>query len=243
MKLPGFAMRGRIEQCWLFVYRAPAETVATLLGPTLTAVTHGDFAFWNIVVCRLSAMRPASLPASFGFGYWHVGYRVYVRAELESRGALEGLFFARSDCDRHLVAIAGNRLTSFNFHIARIRVTSGASRVEGTIESPAAAASFQLDRKSVPQAAPGSPFPSLAAAASALEYKPAALSPRTADTLDVVRVRRDAAAWRWHPVNVIDARWQFLDGRDAQLELCYQVEPVDYLWERAQTVPVRPCAS
>ncbi len=243
MKLPGFTVRGRIAQCWLFVYRTPADSVAALLPRGLEAVTKGGFAFWNIVVCRLDGMRPAPLPAMIGLGYWHVAYRIHVRAEKESGEGIEGLYFVRSDCDRHLVAVAGNWLTDFNFHVAGVSVTAAPAGVTGTIVSPTAAATFAIDYHTAAQRAAGSPFASLDAAAKALEYKPAALSAGGDGAVNVVAVRRDSSAWRWRPVAVVAARWQFLEGREAALELCYEVEPVDYLWERRRVVRVKPCAS
>ncbi len=243
MNLPGFTVRGRIAQCWLFVYRTPAESMATLLPRGIEAVTKDGFAFWNIVVCRLEGMRPAPLPAVIGLGYWHVAYRIHVRARTETGEWIEGLYFVRSDCDRHLVSVTGNWLTDFNFHVARIHVVTNPSGVRGTIASPTAEAEFAIDHHAAPRLAAGSPFASLESAAKALEYKPAALSAGGGDAVNVVAVRRDAAAWRWRPVAVTAARWQFLEGRETALELCYEVEPVDYLWERRRIVRVKPCAS
>jgi hypothetical protein len=243
MKGPSFPIRGRIAQCWLFVYRTPVETAAELLPRQIEAVTKNGFAFWNIVVCRLEGMRPAPLPVVVGLGYWHVAYRLHVRATRESGEPIEGLYFARSDCDRRVVAVAGNWFTDFNFHVARIRVGAHTSGVTGKVTSPDAAASFEIDRRAIPQLTPGSPFASLGEAASALEYKPAALSAVGSAEVNMVKVRRDAAAWHWKPVAVKEARWQFLEKYDASFELCYEVGPVDYLWEARRSVRVRPCAS
>jgi hypothetical protein len=243
MNLPGLTIRGRIAQCWLFVYRAPAESVAALLPRTMEPVTKGGFAFWNIVVCRLEGIRPVPLPAAIGLGYWHVAYRIHVRTFKESGEAIEGLFFVRSDSDRRVMALAGNLLTDFNFHLAQVHVVAAPAGVSATIVSPEAAATFEIDRVSLPQLTPGSPFDSLEAAARALEYEPAALSGHGEDAVSVSAVRRDAACWRWKPVAVTHARWQFFDGRDTALELCYEVEPIDYLWEARRVVRVKPCTS
>lgn len=243
MNLPGIAIRSRIAQCWLFVYRAPVETVMPLLPRPIEPVTKGGFAFWNIVVCRLDGLRPAPLPAAVGLGYWHVAYRLHARAIEESGEPIEGLFFVRSDCDRRLVVTAGNLLTDFRFHFAKISLSHRGPGVNGTIVSPDAAASFEIDRNIAPQLTPGSPYRSLAEAGKALEYRPAALSGMNEDAVNVVAVRRDAAAWRWKPVTVTSAHWQFLAGRETTLELCYEVEPIDYLWKRRRIVRVKPCTS
>lgn len=243
MKLPRhpFAVRGRIEQCWLFVYRTPAESARRLIPAPLAPVVHGGFAFWNIVVCRLSGMRPTPLPEFVGMGYWHIAYRLHVRAMGRDGEPIEGLAFIRSDCDRQLVARAGNLLTDFNFRVARVGVTEQDVSVLGEIGSPDTAARFRIDRRAQPPLSVGSPFASLAQAGEALEYKPRALSPCGSDVLNVVRVVRNAAAWRWRLVSAPEAHWQFLEGREATLELCYEVAPIEYLWERGQLVRVKPC--
>lgn len=244
MKIPRnpFTVAGTIRQCWLFVYRLPAEIAGQMIPAPLQPVTHGGFAFVNIVVCRLSEMRPVPLPASVGLGYWHVAYRLHVKATSEVGTVIEGLHFLRSDCDRWLVEKSGNLLTDFNFHLARICVAESSAGVLGEIASPGAPASFRLDRDAQPALSAGSPFASLKEAASFLKYKPFGLSVDGPATLNVVRVRREESAWRSRVVAVAEADWHFLAGREATLELCYEVEPIDYVWERGRSIRVRPCA-
>ncbi len=239
MKIPAPTICGRIDRCWLFVYRTPAEAVADLLPPTLQPMTVGGFAFWNVVVCELSAMRPLGVPASLGLSYRHVAYRLHVQAREKAGPLLEGVHFISSDCDRQIVALVGNLTTDFQFHTARIELGENA----GDVESPDAAASFRINRTTPPALSAGSPFPSLRAAAAALEYKPAALSPHRSDAVRVLRVQRDAAAWKWHPVAVAEARWQFFAAKPVEFELCYEVAPVEYRWERTRIVEVKSCGS
>src|SRR5438132_8997738 len=121
-----FTLVGTIERCWLFVYQTPAAEARTLVPAALELVKHGDCAFWNIVVCRLRAMRPRGFPAFVGVGYWHVAYRFYVRFQPASGASDEGLFFARSDCDSRAMAVMGNLLHAFNFHTAEMAVSAEA---------------------------------------------------------------------------------------------------------------------
>ncbi len=58
----------------------------------------------------------------------------------------------------------------------------------------------------------------------------------------VVRVRREEAAWRSRVVAVREAHWGFPEGCEAALGLCYEVEPIEYRWERGRRVRVQPCA-
>jgi len=244
MKIPrnAFTVAGSICQCWLFVYRLPVAIAQPLLPAPLRLVTHGGFAFMNIVVCRLSGMRPAPLPASIGLGYWHVAYRFHAWARRSVGQEIEGLHFLRSDCDRWVVQRAGNLLTDFNFHRAGIRVVDDGASVTGFIDSPDAPARFRIDRRQPPVLPEGSPFSSLEEAAAFLKYKPYGLSVEGADSLQAVRVRRNETEWNSRVVSVPEAEWQFLAGHEAALELCYEVKPIDYRWERGRTVRVTPCA-
>ena len=99
-------MRGILDQCWLFTYQTPVAEAQAVLPRELEPVTHAGHAFWNIVVCHLRAMRPKPLPAFLGVSYWHVAYRLYVRFHPASGPPVEGVYFARSDCDSRLMALA-----------------------------------------------------------------------------------------------------------------------------------------
>lgn len=83
--------------------------------------------------------------------------------------------------------------------------------------------------------AAGSPFGSLDEAAAALKYKPSGLSVGRDGGVNVVRITRDEAAWRARLVTVEAAHWAFLDRYETYPELCYDVAPIDYRWNRART--------
>jgi hypothetical protein len=243
MRKNPFTVCGRIERCWLFVYRTPAEAAGKLLPAPLELVTRGGFAFWNIVVCRIAGLRPAPLPATVGLGYWHVAYRLHVRAPMEDGPVLEGLHFLRSDCDQPLVALAGNLITDFRFHRAGIRIEEKGSAVRGRIRAKGGEAIFRLNRQAPTGLSASSPFTSLAEAAEWLKYKPCGLSPAGGESVNAVRVIRKETAWRSRLVTVQEARWEFLALQETELELCYEVEPIHYQWERGRILRVRKCAS
>src|SRR5947209_8177638 len=89
-------MLGRINRCWLLTYSTPEEEARKWLGPRLEPITHGGFAFWNVVVCELSRMRPAPLPGFVGIGYRHAAYRLYVKFQPQEGEPIGGLYFVRS---------------------------------------------------------------------------------------------------------------------------------------------------
>ena len=237
------AVRGRLRRCWLFVYRTPVESARALLPLQLEPITRDGFAFWNIVVCKIGGLRPALLPAAVGLDYWHVAYRLHVRAQTEGGAVVEGLHFLRSDCDRALVALAGNVVTDFHFHHATVAVSEEASGITGKIRARGGDADFRLGSETPSSLNPGSPFASLDSATEWLKYKPFGLSPCGDGAINVVRVARDEAAWRSRLVAVEKARWEFLEAHETALEICYEVEPIDYQWERGRIVRVKKCAS
>src|SRR5438270_12511526 len=116
-------MVGTLERCWLFTYQTPADEARALVPRELELVTRGECAFWNIVVCRIRAMRPKGFPAFAGFSYWHIAYRLYVRIYPRTGPPIEGIYFPRSDCNSRLMSLMGNLLTDYRFHTARIEVT------------------------------------------------------------------------------------------------------------------------
>jgi uncharacterized protein DUF2071 len=227
-------MVGTIERCWLFAYRTPVAEARALLPDQLAPVTHGQWAFWNVVVCRIRAMRPKGLPGQLGVGYWHVAYRLYVRYQAPDSAPVEGLYFVRSDCDSRLMSAAGNLMTDFNFHTAAVRVAENDLAVEIRIDSPDAPAQARLNRLARPELTADSAFGSLEEAAQRLKYQPFGLSVGADGAVNLVRIVRREADWRSRLVRVETADWAFFAGRTVQPEICYEVEPIVYQWNRAR---------
>jgi uncharacterized protein YqjF (DUF2071 family) len=229
MRKNAVTMKGTIERCWLFTFRAPEEGLRPLLPAPLEPVTRGGFAFWNVVVCRVGAMRPRFTPRFMGLSYWHVAYRLYARFAGE-----EGLYFVRSDCDSAVLSWMGNVMTNFNFHTAGVRVREEPGRVSIEIHSPEAPGSAEIDRGRAPSLSAGSPFGSVAEASAFLKYKPLGLSVGRDGRVNRVRIVRDESAWRGRAVSVAAQRWAFFGSRQPEPELCTEVEPIEYRWNRGE---------
>lgn len=229
---------GKLDRCWLFTYRTSVETASELLPRPLEPVTYSGYAFWNIVVCHISAMRPAHFPAFVGVNYWHLAYRLYARLPLASGETVEGLYFLRSDCDHRLMALAGNLLTDFHFHVASLRVQPQNDALEIYVDSPDVPAHVRLQPAMMPHLEPGSPFTSLDEAAAFLKYKPYGLSLDRSGHANVVHITRDERAWRSRLIRVECADWPFLRAYDVQPEICYAVEPIQYQWDRGRLYTV-----
>jgi len=230
---------GTIAHCLLFTYRTPAAKAARLLPRPLEAVTRDDYAFWNIVVSRLHAMRPPGFPALVGVDYWHVAYRLYVRLPLPDDRIIEGLYFTRSDCDNPLMTLAGNLLTDFNFHTAPIRLDPRDEGLDLEIASPDAPARARVLPGRAPELAPDSPFTSLDDAAAFLKYKPFGISIDDKGDANVVRIVRREDAWRGRLIQVESAHWAYFDDKVVQPEICYEVAPIVYRWNRGEVLRTR----
>jgi hypothetical protein len=229
-------MVGAIDRCWLFTYQTPEEEARSLLPGQLEPVTRAGCAFWSVVVCHLRCMRPKGLPAAVGMSYWHAAYRFYVRFHPASGPPVEGLYFLRSDCDRPLMTLMGNLLTDYNFHTAGIEVAEEPSRVQFSIRSPDAPAAAMIDRAQPPRLPAHSAFATLEEAAAFLKYQPRGISPAPGGWASIVDIERDEAAWRSRIVTVAEARWTFFEGKTVRPEICYEVEPIAYQWNRARRI-------
>src|SRR5258708_38627486 len=116
-----FEMVGRIEECFLLSYGIDPEQVAGLVPAGLELITCRRAAFFNIVICHVDRMRARFTPRALGVTYWHIAYRIQVRATLADDRPIEGLYFLRSHIDRPLFGVIANKLTDFHFHAARVR--------------------------------------------------------------------------------------------------------------------------
>jgi len=240
-------MTGRLTQCILLAYRTPAAGVAHLLPAGLRPLTRGEWAFWNVVACRVECMRPRGLPALAGLSYFHVAYRLYVRAMLADGRELQGLYFVRSDADSTLIAATGNLMTDFRFHRAAIAAEeTPAGGLRYDVRTPEGVADLGLSV--VPSddahAAPDTCFPSPDAARAFLHYQPLGLSVSARGTkLRVAEVLRDESAWRETPLRVERADVAFLDHlgqREARLELATLVAPIAYRWRLGRRERLAP---
>ncbi|MEW6207467.1 MAG: DUF2071 domain-containing protein [Acidobacteriota bacterium] len=226
-------MIGRLSECLLMAYRTPSESVAHLVPAPLQLVTREGWAFWNVVACRIEKMRPAGTPRLAGMSYYHVAYRLYVRAGIASGEIIDGLYFVRSDADSFLISEIGNLASDFRFHTAAIRHIEDAGRLIFEVRDSREGAAFlrvALDQK--PEPAKDSCFASAEEAARFLKYRPLGLSCRDG-WLRVAEVFRDEAQWRETAVNVEEARWSFFDSMsqtEVALEIATRAAPIDYRW-------------
>jgi uncharacterized protein DUF2071 len=227
-------MTGTLRRCWLFAYRTPPAQAQRFLPRPLELVTHNGYAFWNIVVCQLEHMRPQGVPPLLGVGYWHVAYRLYVRLSLPGQERIEGLYFVRSDCNSRLMTVAGNILTDFHFHTAAISTSQKGDVFEIGISSTPMPAHVCLLLNTPPQHTVDSAFATLEEAEAFLKYEPYGISVGRSNRANVVHVTRKEADWHSQARCVEQAHWAFFAAQDVALELCTEVDPIAYQWDRGR---------
>ncbi|MEM1099736.1 MAG: DUF2071 domain-containing protein [Planctomycetota bacterium] len=257
-------MIGRLSDCVLLSYRTPAKSVEHLLPEGLELVTRGPWAFWNIVACRVEAMRPAfpgavDAPHALGVTYHHVAYRLLVQAMTDRADVRKGLYFIRSDADARVLGTVGNWMTDFRFHAARITLDPAKPTGHGNEYAMNVAtndgrgdATLRLD-PSPPSLAEGSCFPTLQDAQEFLKYQPYALAVTGASgqrQLRIAEVQRDDTAWVETPVSLREANFALfreLGQTEVGFELATRIAPMDYTWKLGrreallgQRSPVQP---
>ena len=127
----------------------------------------------------------------------------------------------------------GNLLTDYRFHRCDVSVDKEAKGISLSSRSSDAPAKVAIDYEKQPSKANGSPFESLDEAQSFLKYKPTGISVNS-NGVDVLRITRDELAWKSRLVSVNQADFAFLNPFDATLEVCYELEPIHYRWNRAE---------
>ena len=235
-------MQGQLSKCLLLAYRTPALSVRHLLPAGLELMTHGPWAFWNVVVCEVEKMRPMHMPALSGINYQHVAYRLYVKAATQTQGRLRGLHFLRSDANHCLIAKGGNLMSDFRFHGATINIQATRNTFNATIDDTSNGEGNARVRARRGEAAltADSCFDSYEQARAMLKYQPLGLSVSSDGRwLKLAEVFRDEDAWHESTVQVEEASFSFFDQmkqRDLYLELATRIAPLAYRWQLGRRV-------
>jgi hypothetical protein len=233
-------MVGRLEECYLLAYRTPAASVQHLIPQGLELVTHGEWAFWNIVISHVLRMRPKGCPTTLGISYLHTAYRLYVRATTADGRTIQGLYFLRSDVDSRLIASTGDLFTDFRFHHAKIDLDHSPQEITVQISGTKRdVGDAELHLSDTPVAT-DSCFASPEEAAAFLKYRPFGLSV-AGRRLKLAEVFRNESDWHETPVALVNSRWNYLESigqSDLLLEQATRVSPIDYRWRLGRTEPL-----
>ncbi len=145
----------------VLTYAFPKALLESLLPPGLTLDTFHDYGFVAIAMVDTHQLRPAFCSAAMGKDFFLTGYRIFARYRTRAGRNLRGLRILRSDTNRELMARWGNRLTHYNYRLAKVDFEVADGRMRIGIQTSEAEADLRVEAKLRPTPAPlpeGSPF-------------------------------------------------------------------------------------
>lgn len=228
------AMRTTFSVCVLVNYAVDPAALQRRLPAHLEPATHAGLGFVSIVIAKMERMRPAFLPRWAGITYHQVVYRAVVRC-----GAERGVAFLRSDADNPLMVAAGNALTFFRFHRAKISCTTG-HEVRFSLRPSGGEAAAIDARYAVtdPGELPASThFADLPSAQAFLSELYVAFGARRADGR-IEKVRIERTPWQSQVVPDVGGRYEAMTSgvlfrdSEAALDSIFLVRNLSYRWER-----------
>src|SRR5215475_5705426 len=123
------AMKTTFSTCVLVNFAVSPSALRRMLPTHLEPDLYRDRAYVSIVMARMERMRPAFLPSFCGVTYHQIVYRAVVRC-----GSERGVTFLRSDADNFPMVAAGNALTFFKFHRARVTWAEATASLKVCVE-------------------------------------------------------------------------------------------------------------
>jgi hypothetical protein len=246
LKRHPFAVDAYFRHCLVLSYALPEPVLTPLLPPGLTLDGFEGSGFVAVALVQTERLRPAFLPATFGQSFFLTGYRIFARYTTPEGKNLRGLRILRSDTDKPLMALAGNALTHYHYHLAVVDLTVTLERLEVRVNSrPPGTAELHVlaDLTRVPAPLPpGSPFRDLKEARRfagplpfTFDYEP--------ETHSMIRVQGVREHWEPQPVRVEVRENTFLcDARFAGarpiLANAFYVKDIPYRWLRGIRSPL-----
>ncbi len=233
-------LHGRTTRGVVLTYRTPAESVRSLLPAGLELRTHGPWAFWSVLACRVEGVRATPLPAPLGLTAHLVAYRLMVQAMTDGAEMLRGLLYVHTHIDAAPPAAAGDHADDFPFHRSAITLQqdeAAAMRCCVAGELPLELAARDAGNAAVDPTAscfatPGDARRFLADTSLAMTAQ--------GGQLRLTRVQRGRPRSRERTVLVDRAELGLFDALGqtglAALEIATRIEPVDCRWTLGETV-------
>lgn len=228
-----FELTGWLDPCYLLSYVVPADRLRPLVPAELELETLGDFGLANLVISRIAALRPKSLPSFAGLAYWHVALRFHTKVVIRGGRRLHGLFFVRSFVSSRLIALVGNRLTGFKMVPAQFEIRREAAQFEVLIKDCARLRFWNSGQELLSTPVPP-PFLSRDHMNQVLRYSPMSFDiVRAGNSVSITEVERDQAEWSESAVKAEGTEWSHSDLKvlsGAELVRATSVSPIKYRW-------------
>jgi len=213
---------------FVLVYRTPAPSVAGLVPEGFDLNTRNGYAFWNIAISQVEALRPWGLPPWGGFDCAIVTCGLSVSTQTRTGKKMRGLYPVRSDADPRFLWFLGNEFLSFQTHRATIEFEQKGHRLIVTVDSQEddqghAYLSVDLERP-VSMTLESAHFP----------VHPGILMShdKWLSRIHFTEMIHDLL-FPWNPVHIQEARWNLfrdLDQEQAVLETAFRIEPAEFTW-------------
>lgn len=228
----------------VLAYAYPAEILQPLLPPGLELDRFDEYGIVAIAMVQTRGLRPVFLPALAGQDFFLTGYRIFVRHRGRDGRTRRGLRILRSDTDNRLMAFAGNRLTHYNYRVAKVNWRRERQSLRIDIHTPRAEADVAItaDLSNDAPLPAESPFPDLTTARRfagplpyTFDYEP--------QTHSIIRIKGVRQHWEPQPIRVTVTRATFLqqppfDRAPPRLANAFLVQDVPYRWERGKREPL-----
>jgi uncharacterized protein YqjF (DUF2071 family) len=244
-----FPVVARFERVVAVSFAFPKAVFESLVPPGLELDTYEGFGFVTAALVWTRQLRPAAMPAFLGQDFFLAGYRVFTRLCDHSGRRVRGLKIIRSETDSRRMVRLGNVFTGYRYRLASVRIdmANGQTRVVTKLPDgrPTLDLSFQSERE--PSVLPsGSPFTDWKTARRFAGPMPFTFSPEKDGSFIVIEGRRS----EWKPRPVAVSNWKVglfeeppFDGITPLLANAFEVDEVDYRWERGRVVRPMPSAT
>lgn len=210
-----------------------------LLPPGLELDTFRGLGFVAIAMVQTESLRPEFMPSWTGQNFFLAGYRIFTRYRTAQGRTLRGLRILRSDTNRRLMVAVGNRLTHYQYRLARVEWREMPRELEIKVSTPRAEADLDITafHGHSPASLPaGSPFP---------DHRTARLFagplPFTFDyereTHSIVLIEGERDHWSPKPIEIAVRKVTFFNqapfkGTEPLLANAFLVTGIPYRWKR-----------
>lgn len=201
-------VRGVITRRLLVNYRVDPAALRGQLPPPFRPQLVGGYAVGGICLIRLDAVRPRGLPGCLGLGSENAAHRIAV--EWDEAGQIRtGVFIPRRDTDSALNQALGGRLFPGCHQRADFAVNDDGTALRLGVVGRDGELKIEVAGRAAAAAAPGSVFPTLAAASEFFRQGALGWSPTKTGGCEGLELRCDA--WAMQPFAVAAVASSYFD--------------------------------
>jgi hypothetical protein len=238
-------VRAWFRHSLVLTYALPQSLLQPMLPPGLELDTFQGLGFVAIALVQTEGLRPEFLPTLFGQNFFLAGYRIFARYRSSGGRTLRGLRILRSDTNRRLMQVAGNRLTHYQYRLAAVTWRETPDRLDIKVQTPRAEADLDVTAFIADAAAPlppGSPFADLRQARLfagplpyTFDYEP--------QTHSIILIEGERDSWHPKPITVEVRKAGFFGqssfkGITPVLANAFLVSGIPYRWKRGVRDPL-----